>query len=1254
MVVTARDIDAWADHLECRSEFPRLIRRLIHAVTADITRIDIPASEGIQRKGFDGIVEAASGNAWIPPGLSVVEMGTDKNPASKAAEDYNVRSNNPLGTNPRDTTYIFVTPRNWEGKSRWVEARKGDGIWRDVRVYDAQDLEQWLELAPVVDAWLAEMVGKRLPGLQSLGGWWKGFSASTEPPMAASVILAGRDSVQERLHAWLQAEPSILELRADAPQEALAFFAAFIQQLSDPEREQWQSRALVVDDMNASRQLMGKNSLLLVLINADSASAGNLVRAGHRVFLPAGVEAMVSEGAISLPRPSKEALCQALISLGLAESRASTLAYECGRSILVLQRRLAVAPVLASPQWAQPEAAKVLTSALLVGGWSENIDRDRKVLEVLSGLTYPEFSKEVGRWLHISDPPFRKVGVIWRLTAPLDAWMLLGRFLTQDDFKRFAALIKDVFETSDPRFELPPEQRWAANVYGKSHPYSGWLRECLAESIVLLAVLGERANVPLTQRPQEWVSGIVRGLLHEAPDLRWASIEHYLPLFAEAAPDAFLEAVEVGLEGNAPPLMFLFQDEGSPGGCLHAGLLWALETIAWNPRYLPSVAALLGILSRLDPGGTWSNRPFASLKNIFLTWKHHTAANFDQKLAALDYLQRMEPDVSWNLMESLLPRHHDITMGTNKPRWRDWAHDIDPSVTVIEHHDYTLNLLERIFTNLGEGANRRISLLSDLSNLPEDFSNRFISDLESFVERLQDAKERLALWHALRRLLYHHRRFPDANWSLPGAELDRLEKVYLQLEPNNLVDRFSWLFEHGFPELPQGDFEDYHKNEELIAQVRREAVRDIHRLGGAASVLEIARKSGFSHVLGWLAAEVLNNKDMDSLVLDEALGSENEQLAAFARAYVSKRRDIEPVWLNQQLEMAKKEYWSTSKVVDLNLILPVTLETWKNLNDYGAQVVSEYWKKVSIWQFDESVETASFAMQKLLENGRPWCALDLVRRSKKLILPFSQVAEILERLFLELTKPDNQRKLESYQVEQTFLAMDAASDKDDQKIIQLEWQYLPILEDTKRGPMLLSQALFDDPAFFAEVVTWIYKPEHGARENEGLSVEILRNRGQLAYKLLHTWKRPRRPRSQNILKNSLMTWVQQARDRLKAADRQRMGDQEIGQMLARVPLDDDGIWPAICVREIVEQVRSRDLETGLYLGHINSRGITSRAPGEGGAQERKLEQRYRAWSEQVASTYPRTARVLREIADHYAGHAKREDEDAACDDLRYG
>lgn len=103
---------------------------------------------------------------------------------------------------------------------------------------------------------------------------------------------------------------------------------------------------------------------------------------------------------------------------------------------------------------------------------------------------------------------------------------------------------------------------------------------------------------------------------------------------------------------------------------------------------------------------------------------------------------------------------------------------------------------------------------------------------------------------------------------------------------------------------------------------------------------------------------------------------------------------------------------------------------------------------------------------------------------------------------------------------------------------------------------------------------------------------------------------------------------------------------QLGVILAQdgCPHDPDGTWPCRPVREVIEKAVSKDLETGLGTGVMNSVGAaTIRDPSAGGAAERALAERYEGYAAAVRASHPCTAGVLRRIGRWYREKASRED-----------
>lgn len=151
---------------------------------------------------------------------------------------------------------------------------------------------------------------------------------------------------------------------------------------------------------------------------------------------------------------------------------------------------------------------------------------------------------------------------------------------------------------------------------------------------------------------------------------------------------------------------------------------------------------------------------------------------------------------------------------------------------------------------------------------------------------------------------------------------------------------------------------------------------------------------------------------------------------------------------------------------------------------------------------------------------------------------------------------------------------------------------------------------------------------------------------QAAYRLLANVRRlPGADDEGRIEPHVLSRWVREVRRRCGEHSRAGIGDRRIGELLSRARSEENGTWPCRSVCEVLETVASHDIAWGFELGVRKARGVVRRGLEEGGAQERELSARYRAWAERVVFDYPYVANILERIARDYDRDAEREDSD---------
>ena len=275
------------------------------------------------------------------------------------------------------------------------------------------------------------------------------------------------------------------------------------------------------------------------------------------------------------------------------------------------------------PNWTTPAAARELIPILLAGQWTRVDNKaDKSALEKMASCDYAEVERRTAKWTHPAGPIVRR-GPISDWLAWDYAWTNLAPYIERTHIETFVAVAKDVLGTLNPKLELDKEQRWAAAVYGKEHPYLNPLRSGLIGSIAQLAVNSSRLTLIDGQSIADRFVGEFLGGQGSLRTGIWLSVTQWLPDLAEAAPSTFLKALSDALT-DREFVSILFQESGMFGWSAHTYVLWALERLAWSNEFLSQVTLALGELVEVDPGGRTSNRPSNSLTGIFLPWRPHT------------------------------------------------------------------------------------------------------------------------------------------------------------------------------------------------------------------------------------------------------------------------------------------------------------------------------------------------------------------------------------------------------------------------------------------------------------------------------------------------------------------------------------------------------------------------------------------------------------------------------------------------------
>jgi hypothetical protein len=1259
-IVTASDLADYANTKDSEAVIPELIWMLVKESAAGLTMCRIPYGDSINQPGWDGLVETEGGfRQFVPQEKSFWEIGTGGDPQGKATEDFTKRTRKMKPEERQEATYVFVTPHGsgsggWDepAQTKWINRRK-KFKWGRIKILDGVQMADWLREFPAIGKWLFKRIGlvKAPSGFSTPAEHWENLQQlsqpNNDPPLPPKLFLSGREQACAQLLCLFRGETKQLLLVAENENEAEDFVAACLADLDADTRRLFSNRCIFVRDADAWHSMANlKSSHVLVahptLDLEDSGEQLHMAanKNGHGVVIPlSGSWATGSDKLIPLRSPSAAMIETTLTDCGYKHDRARELAAAGALNLGALKRYLRGLGEL--PPYATWESARLLAQAGLLGRWAGENPADKAAVEKLLGKSYGEWIETVRPETLRSDTPLTQRNENWKIISRSEAWSALGPRLCNDDLDRFQIAALDVLGEKDPSIELTAEERLTADLSGKVLKHSSLLRRGMADT---LALLGSRPNAlsSCSQGKARLVAILtVRQLLKDADWVRWASLNHQLPLLAEAAPEEFLDAVEHALlQPTESPFRSVFSKEepGVMGWNYMTGLLWGLETLAWHPDHLARVTLLLGELAGIDPGGNWANRPANSLATIFLPWFPQTCADIPKRKSAVEALLREQPAVGWKLVLSLLPSMHSSSMGSRKPTWRDFIpRNWTEGATHQDRRQQVLAYADLAASSAAADLSKLAELIERLPDVPNPAHSRILEHLATNAVLGLSESDRLPLWEALVDLASRHRFFGDAKWAIGIEGIGRLEEAAAKLAPKSANLLYRRLFSNRDSKLFDGKHGevDYNEQERKLELRRQAAVLEILKLNHLTGVLEFTKHVASPEKVG-LALGCVAPGSVDAVLLPKHLGTEEKPLAAFVAGFVWGRLGTNK-W--SWVDALPIDSWPSEQKAAFLVLLPFVKDTWQRAAQLLGADEGAYWKKANVnpWGADESLLNA---VQKLLDHGRP---LESVRCFSRLL--FNKVSfppELAVRALMDSLKTaDRFHALDQYETGELIKWLQDNPATDPNALFQIEWSFLQLLDRHSGGsPKTLERRLATSPSFFCEVIRTVFRSDKDERKN-GKPTERERNIATNAYRLLREWQTAPGFTAENSFDGSAFEkWLDEVEKISADSGHLRIAMNQIGQVLPHAPADADGLWIHHSVAEALNAKDASEMRSGFTCELMNMRGVFTFT---GGKEEREIAARYRNKSEALEQRgYARFATAMRELAEHYEHDAERE------------
>lgn len=1239
--IKVTDLVRWADELDARSRLGVLLRVLVHSTGTALRQVDFPGYDDSERPGWDGWLEADVGTPWIPEGLSGWEFGVNKDCQRKAESDFKKRTAL-LTTEERSTiTYVFVTLRRWpeKAKNQWAAEKRALRQWRDVRVCDACDLEQWLEQSLPGQTWFAENVpsaNKSADGVRTLERYWHQWADVSVPPLSTTFFKGRMPAAVEVLSAWLKQEnvPQPLMVTAETEEEGLAFLACAFR---EPPLVEAANRVLVFDKGEAFERLSTGCDLFVAVTHSEDAERAT-VAAVSTVRCIRVVSRCRLRGndwsVIDLGRVSAQAFADGLRAMGKTPDAVELLERRTGGSLTVLRRLLAVdTPAVREPSWCRQsvDVLRVLLAAAFMGAWkvktpTEKAD-DEVLLSFLTGFTEETVEDHWKTLCQLTDSPVWEAGNCRGVISKYDVFFALSPKVTRYLWGRFQQVVQAV---------LPPVVKNVGAEDGDNTlvgRYSAVVRYGVSETIVFLAANGKALFGDWQDfNGTPWTETWVRGRLMPITAERLEAEGRYLAFYAETAPTVFLDLLEEAVRQLDSDVLSLMRSAktGWMAPCSWSGLLNALEVLAWEPVTFRRSVELLARLVVVGPQDSGWKVPSQSLENIFRCWMPQTLVTAEGRLREIERLLEQFPSVAWPLLVQYVDEDDRVGEFNCKPRWRRRSADYG-STQAVSHEE-----IQAAADLLLSQPHYEARQLTDLVKHLKDFTVADCKKAFQRIERWHQTEGTDGVSEMVRRDL---RQYVLARNDTPDDIRSTAEALCDRLASDDEILKNAWVF-GGFWDVEgntKASVAGWPRRLERHQAQQTEIVGAVYERYGLNGLWQLAEKAEAPKEVGAAVARAKwPQEQLTDLVAEAVSGGETRHQLAFGWMEGEPRARVALVLQSVKPRISAEAFKS------LLLQAPFVSEIWQ-LSVGDAALAKAYWTTVmpqSPFPGDEAT-----AVQSLMAAGRPWAAFEAIQwvlerlEPSLLVTLLRMMADEEGALYPTIHESQIRAAVKAAETGDTLTAEEKA---------QLEFLWVPVLGSRWDGDKdvripWLERYVQKHPAFFVRQAAETFFRDDGTMSNSGLddkAAEQQRCRGRSLFRSLMNL--PGSDETGALRQKVLLKWIRTARTEAQQLKVAEATDVCIGQWIARSSADDDGMWPAAFVCEALENLQPSETLAKAVVSE-RRRMLGAHWLDENGTASRQEGERYCEWAERLGESYPFVAaQILKTLAEQLTRQADAE------------
>ena len=940
-----------------------------------------------------------------------------------------------------------------------------------------------------------------------------------------------------------------------------------------------------------------------------------------------------SHDEIVLRQRTYQTIINALVKAGLGINEANTLVNETHGLYIPMKRKIFNGQCLKIPEWIGRLSENIKKTALLVGQWTD-AEGDQEIISALSGVKYEEFIDCIMPFAKGEDPFIyivkRSGNRTFYLASVENSWEYMDVGGADEIWKVFKRLFIEVLNESEKLFTYNTQERMLAQYNGERLFWSSTLRNGMIRSLIM------KAFYKNDYRFQRSLDELIDDLLkYVKTSEHWKYISNFFVDLCEVAPRAILDRLFLEFD-NPSGLWELFAVQTSDfimGKNYYIDILFGVDEFLVQNEY---AARGYEWLLRLDDMSYEykSNSPKDTIGKVLCSWCDFSVfKTIDDKVFAARKALELDRN-AWDYVWEALPTNNRSILGEiHKPKYR--SHVITTFATIEDVKKIAEQYVFLLIEKADFLPERWGKLLKIAHKLPDNLFEKIFSSVLYQVSQMS-AEEQVKLKKEIRQLIYSHRYFASASWTMGEQKVKRYEALLDEIAMDIPEYEYAYLFDSGedtvllnpvpYDEEDKKDVNEEKKTEILCRKIAefKEKKLDLAILVKACT---LDKNSNLGRYLALYGNENVFNQNVFEILY---AGQESKKMAL---DYCLEMSIKDNTAFEKIFERKDEMMFADDFIVELYQIQALNAQGVPEIVSADENIKELFWKSERIYIRNNY----DWALGECKKYGTISTYIDLLYYANR---ECKYSNEVLYTYLINIHKMHSDNRIggigyyltELLKTVQSTYATDPEKAKE---LVKIEINFFGILE--WENMKCFQNEIKRTPDTYAEMASIIFKKD-GAENTEEITEEqnkIINAIRQL-YDMAHFCPAEK---DGTVDSEDLKKWIDKFKKLLLENQQTDLFGYLLGRLWAYSPAGTDGYYPCEAVREIIEKYVDESMSSSYKVSMYNRRGIFSPSAGR---EERAIAEKYKNTADYFKIRYPKTAEIFYAMYREYIAEAKEE------------